>query len=58
MEALQAAMAPQDDELRIITLSYGWTTPAHPDPLGATLQRVSEVLRHYDGTWAVFWDFC
>ena len=58
MEELQAAMQPQDDELRIITLSYGWTTPAHPDPLGATLQRVAEVLRHYDGVWGVFWDFC
>ena len=33
-------MQPQDDELRIITLSYGWTTPAHPDPLGATLKFV------------------
>ena len=58
LDELQEAMQPQDDELRIITLSYGWTTPAHPDPLGATLQRVAEVLRHYDGVWAVFWDFC
>ena len=57
LSELREAVQPEDDELRVIVLSYGWTTPAHPDPLGATLQRVAEVLRHYDGVWAVFWDF-
>jgi hypothetical protein len=42
--------ACQDNGLRIIVLSYGWTTPQHPDPLGATLLRVANVLQHYVGT--------
>ena len=50
--------ACQDSGLRVIVLSYGWTTPLHPDPLGATLLRVADVLQHYVGTHAVFWDFC
>jgi len=58
LDELMAAIEPQDSGLRVIVLSYGWTTPLHPDPLGATLLRVADVLQHYVGTHAVFWDFC
>ena len=57
LSELRGAVQPEDDELRVIVLSYGWTTPSHPDPLGETVQRVAKVLRHYDGTHGVFWDF-
>ena len=50
LDDLMAAIEPQDQGLRVIVLSYGWTTPQHPDPLGATLLRVADVLQHYVGT--------
>ena len=43
VDDLKASMEPSETGLPIIVLSYGWTTPAHPDPLGATLNRVAQV---------------
>ena len=41
-------------------LSYGWTTRAHCDPHGATLEAVRHYLKNHPDTHtcALFWDFC
>ncbi|EOD23090.1 hypothetical protein EMIHUDRAFT_195665 [Emiliania huxleyi CCMP1516] len=41
----------------VLSLSYGWLTPLHPDPHGTTLAAVRRYLASGAGGVGLFWDF-
>jgi len=62
LQAATHAMSPglHGAGLPILVLSYPWLTKTHPDPFGAHLKRIAELLKTYvrpGDTWGVFWDF-
>ena len=49
------------ESLRVLCLSYPWLQPDDPDPKGTTLRLLGRVLEKFvdwQGTYAVFIDFC